>query len=198
MFYNIIADGCVCNFIVTCRYIGCVGGCDDSLRELLNLKDLTRLPSESGKSCFTWNQNYKFSNREDNCCLLCTSKINNATALTVCEGFAYPLISFKIFYIKAAQIHLEEEEEILSLVTEETNAHWSMVKTTLKKPEGVWLNMFQDLYKEKVMLLISPLHLLVRLGNKVIELIHHLQQVQLYINWKYCYCSLRKETMSFP
>lgn len=32
------------------RYTGCVGGCDDNLRELLDLKDLTRLPSESGKS----------------------------------------------------------------------------------------------------------------------------------------------------
>ena len=32
------------------RYTGCIGGCDDNLRELLDLKDLTRLPSESGKS----------------------------------------------------------------------------------------------------------------------------------------------------
>ncbi len=33
------------------RYIGCVGGCDENLRELLDLKDLTRLPLESGISC---------------------------------------------------------------------------------------------------------------------------------------------------
>ncbi|KAL9957422.1 hypothetical protein ACROYT_G039055 [Oculina patagonica] len=32
------------------EYIGCVGGCDENLRELLDLKDLTRLPSESGGS----------------------------------------------------------------------------------------------------------------------------------------------------
>lgn len=32
------------------RYAGCVGGCDDNLRELLDLKDLTRLTSGSGKS----------------------------------------------------------------------------------------------------------------------------------------------------
>ncbi|XP_067044937.1 DNA topoisomerase 3-alpha-like isoform X2 [Acropora muricata] len=32
------------------EYTGCVGGCDESLRELLELKDLTRLPSESGGS----------------------------------------------------------------------------------------------------------------------------------------------------
>ncbi|XP_068762622.1 DNA topoisomerase 3-alpha-like isoform X2 [Montipora capricornis] len=30
------------------EYTGCVGGCDETLRELLELKDLTRLPSESG------------------------------------------------------------------------------------------------------------------------------------------------------
>ena len=36
--------------ILLYRYTGCVGGCDDNLRELLDLKDLTRLPSESGKS----------------------------------------------------------------------------------------------------------------------------------------------------
>ena len=29
-------------------YIGCVGGCDGTLTELLDLKDLTRLPTESG------------------------------------------------------------------------------------------------------------------------------------------------------
>lgn len=32
------------------EYVGCVGGCDETLRELLDLKDLTRLPSESGGS----------------------------------------------------------------------------------------------------------------------------------------------------
>ena len=32
------------------RYVGCVGGCDDTLRELLDLKDLTRLPSDSGRN----------------------------------------------------------------------------------------------------------------------------------------------------
>lgn len=31
-------------------YIGCVGGCDGTLTELLDLKDLTRLPTESGGS----------------------------------------------------------------------------------------------------------------------------------------------------
>ena len=29
-------------------YTGCVGGCDGTLTELLDLKDLTRLPTESG------------------------------------------------------------------------------------------------------------------------------------------------------
>lgn len=32
------------------EYTGCVGGCDDNLRELLDLKDLTRLTSGSGRS----------------------------------------------------------------------------------------------------------------------------------------------------
>ncbi|KAM7428568.1 hypothetical protein ABFA07_020472 [Porites harrisoni] len=35
------------------EYVGCVGGCDDTLRELLDLKDLTRLPSDSGGANFS-------------------------------------------------------------------------------------------------------------------------------------------------
>ncbi|KAJ7340489.1 hypothetical protein OS493_003239 [Desmophyllum pertusum] len=47
------------------EYTGCVGGCDDTLRELLDLKDLTRLPSESGVSTSTGRgrQNSQPSNR---------------------------------------------------------------------------------------------------------------------------------------
>lgn len=32
------------------NYTGCVGGCDETLREMLDLKDLKKLPSESGSS----------------------------------------------------------------------------------------------------------------------------------------------------
>ena len=44
-----IADTCPLHHYVG-SYTGCVGGCDENLRELLDLKDLTRLPSESGKN----------------------------------------------------------------------------------------------------------------------------------------------------
>ena len=44
-----IADTCPLHHCVG-SYTGCVGGCDENLRELLDLKDLTRLPSESGKN----------------------------------------------------------------------------------------------------------------------------------------------------
>lgn len=52
-FLSSVTDGHICCLhSYFGRYTGCVGGCDDTLRELLDLKDLTRLPSESGKCCF--------------------------------------------------------------------------------------------------------------------------------------------------
>ena len=50
---------------------------------------------------------------------------------------------------------MEEGDETLSPVPEETNVPWGVVKGMLTIPEGVavdllWLNMFQDLSKEGV------------------------------------------------